>query len=78
MTRDLTDRQFLAALKRHGFGRPVLGGWVEHPDCPNRSFGLRLRQSRSGWTLDKRGSLKKLLADLAAERANTERENLAA
>ncbi len=38
MTRDMTETQFMAALKRNGFRKAGL--WAEHRDFPNYMFGL--------------------------------------
>lgn len=39
MARDMTDREFKAALERHGF-KPDFGSmWFKHADYPNISFG---------------------------------------
>lgn len=42
MARDMTDRQFAAALARNGFKAPVLF-WVEHSDIPGHHFSMLFR-----------------------------------
>lgn len=39
MTRDMTRRQFYAALERNGFGKPILM-WVSSKDNPNISYSM--------------------------------------
>lgn len=41
---------------------------MKHRGFPNISFGLTMRYARSGWTLDKRGSLAKVIRNVKNER----------
>lgn len=55
--RDMTDREFYAALKRNGFKKPVLF-WVEHEELPNHSFSMLFRR---GGKLAKRVTISHLI-----------------
>lgn len=39
LPRDMTHKQFLAALERNGFRKPVLF-WVSSKDDPSRSYSM--------------------------------------
>ncbi len=39
MTRDMSRVQFLAALARNGFGKPIMF-WISSKDDPSRSYGM--------------------------------------
>lgn len=67
-TRDMTDREFKAALKRRGFEpRLILGGWVQHAEFPGTSFGLVY--NNKPFKLARRASLAKLIRDVERHRA---------
>lgn len=57
--RDLTDRQFRAALRARGW-RIVLG-WIDLSN--GTSIGVILTRKRGGWKLDKRASLAKAIRE---------------
>lgn len=66
MTRDMTDNQFRAALKRHGF-RFVIG-WIDRPADAggNRlSVGVTMKRVGKAWKLDKRSSIAKAIREFA-------------
>ena len=66
MARDLTDKQFYAALERNGFKKPVLF-WVTHRDLPNHSFPMVVY---SDGRIAKRETISRLIKRRDAELAN--------
>ncbi len=66
--RDMTEKQFLAALDKHGFGRPKTFGYVRLPE-PYASTSVSLLNG--GDTL--RSKLAYLLAELKRKEERTER-----
>ncbi len=68
MTRDLSEKQYLAALERRGF-RPagMARLWVKHNDFPNTMFGT-IYDPRKGRIM-RRATISKLIKSLDRERA---------
>lgn len=63
MVRDLTFKQFLTALERNNFARPVLF-WVQDKENPRHSYGMII--TAKGKIL-KRATIAHLLASRAAD-----------
>jgi hypothetical protein len=70
MTRDLTEDQFRAALKRHGFGL-LLGSWITSREKPSLWVGIRLKKRRGQWEIDRRASLAKAIKLFAEHKEKT-------
>lgn len=69
--RDMTKREFRAALRRHGWGQALM--WITGTDKQGHTVGvgfvLRKKGSR-GWMVDRRASLAKAIHELKSNDNN--------
>lgn len=73
MNREMTDKEFKAALKRHGFEMYVGSLWINHVSAPHRYYGAAV-----DWRtleIQKRATIKKILEDHARQESVSHRRH---
>jgi hypothetical protein len=77
VVRDMTRAQFIAALDRNGFGKPVMGMWVADKSdlTPGVSYGLVY--SQKPFRLHRRASLSAVIEKRSAQAKKRKDEKIA-